>query len=855
MRIKSLELVECNRLNTKSIQRFVIRPKQLVQLILGSNGSGKSSIVKMLTPLPPDKEDFRKNGWKFIEIEHRGSDYALKSTFEQKTPHHSFIKDGEEQNPGGTVGAFMTLCEKEFNLTPDVHKLLTDEITFTQMGATKRREWFTRLSDISYDFALSIFGKLKDYSRDTTGALRNNKKRIVIETAKIISAEEEGRLRKDVEETTKELRLLISQSAPLDRPVSTYQENQRSILDELHRLSQRLVRLKVAAPYGVTDPYSIDPRRPVERDEWRELIYPVFSSIEDIDSLVDQLRHEATSKETLINKAVQEHTKLEEMVAILERTGKEGVASLQEKMRVQRQERDEVLSRRKLHIEGINARDAISALNSVQDILTEVFGAIPSNEDKRYSRVRLQELQEQHDKLKHERAQKLQKQTMIIARRSHLESHKDAEAITCPKCVHSWRPGYDAGRIAEYNAHIQTLEDEMVAIDKQVVDVHEEIVKIQEYSTMYRDYMNCVRNWPVLQPFWNYLTESDYVITSPRKALSEMGVFRADLELERQAAKIEDSILETMKLIESAQKVGDADLTDTKHKLDDCSLQISTMTAALTELRGKIGNYMRYRSQVLEAESLSKKIKDLMVGAEKCTADMVEMMRRETLSHCIDKLSHTLAVKQDTLNAANTQRALIVSLENEIKRLTTEEEAAKALVVELSPTDGLIAEGLFGFIRKFNSQMNTLIRKIWAYPLKVLDCGVAGSTGAELDYKFPLMVNKESNVVSDVSKGSSGMIEIVDLAFKVTAMFYLGLQESPLYMDEFGKTFDEVHRTQAMHVIKSLLDQKPFTQLFMISHYESTHGSFTNAEICVTCPNNITTPAESKYNQHVTIEY
>jgi ABC-type Mn2+/Zn2+ transport system ATPase subunit len=150
--------------------------------------------------------------------------------------------------------------------------------------------------------------------------------------------------------------------------------------------------------------------------------------------------------------------------------------------------------------------------------------------------------------------------------------------------------------------------------------------------------------------------------------------------------------------------------------------------------------------------------------------------------------------------------------------------------------------------------MNALIRKIWSYPMRVLDCGVAGQAGAELDYKFPLMVNKDSNVVPDIKDASSGQQEIINLAFKVTAMMYLGLQESPLFLDEFGKTFDEAHRTQAMHVIKSLMDQKPFTQLFMVSHYESTYGAFTNSEICVLCPNNITTPVEAKYNQHVTIE-
>lgn len=854
MRIKSLELVRCKRFGLKNITRIVIRLQQLIQLILGTNGSGKSSLLRFLTPLPPDANDFHKDGWKFIEIEHRGNDYALKSTFDQKSPHHSFIKNGEEENPGGTIGAFLTLCMKEFGISPDIHKLLVGDDTFTTMGPTKRREWFTRLSDIRYDYALKVFGELKDRSRDTTGALRMAKKRLVEETAKIMTTEEEDRLRGEVEHTKSELRLLLSQTSPMDTTVSEVLQYQNNGLEELQNLSRRLTRLKVAAPYGATDPYSIDPRLPIERDDWHQPLLPIFKSIADIDSYVDSLRHQVTSKETLLNKAVQEHGKLSETVEILMRTGKEGIKSLQERMAAERTQRDEALKQRKLNIEGINPRLAIPALDSVYDILTEVFDKIPSNEDKKYSRVRLQELQEQHARYKHDHAQKLQYQNVLIGKRTHLESHKNADAITCPKCVHSWHPGYDSTRIAEHTTMIEVLQEEMAVLDKQMAEVSEEIVKIQEYSNMYRDFMNCVRSWPVLQPFWEYLNSEELVVNAPRKALSVMNMFKSDLEFERQAAKFEDDIAETMKLIESAEKVGDADLASSKQQLDDVTLSIEKLTAELTELQNKVANYLRYRGQVLESENLQRKITELMSNLEVTNKRLIETMRLETLNHCINKLSSVLAIKQESLNVASTQRAVIQSLENEIKKLTVEEEACKTLVRELSPTDGLIAEGLFGFIRKFNSQMNALIRKIWAYPLKVMDCGVAGSGGAELDYKFPLMVNKETNIVSDVSKGSSGMIEIIDLAFKVTAMMYLGLQESPLYLDEFGKTFDEAHRTQAMHVIKSLMDQKPFTQMFMISHYESTHGSFTNAEICVLCPDNITTPAESKYNQHVTIE-
>jgi hypothetical protein len=150
--------------------------------------------------------------------------------------------------------------------------------------------------------------------------------------------------------------------------------------------------------------------------------------------------------------------------------------------------------------------------------------------------------------------------------------------------------------------------------------------------------------------------------------------------------------------------------------------------------------------------------------------------------------------------------------------------------------------------------MNNFISKIWLYPLAVIPCGLDDDGTLELDYKFPLKVQNHPDKVPDVSKGSSAMQEIVDLAFKITAIKYLGLEDSPLLIDEFGKTFDKEHRVAAAHGIKQLIELRSFTQLFTISHYEATYGSLTNAEICVLCSNNISIPTNAVYNEHVTME-
>jgi hypothetical protein len=54
-------------------------------------------------------------------------------------------------------------------------------------------------------------------------------------------------------------------------------------------------------------------------------------------------------------------------------------------------------------------------------------------------------------------------------------------------------------------------------------------------------------------------------------------------------------------------------------------------------------------------------------------------------------------------------------------------------------------------------------------------------------------------------------------------------------------------------VVQQLIDQLSFSQLFMISHYESSYGAFYNAQISVIDKRNITVPVNRKFNEHTVL--
>jgi hypothetical protein len=129
---------------------------------------------------------------------------------------------------------------------------------------------------------------------------------------------------------------------------------------------------------------------------------------------------------------------------------------------------------------------------------------------------------------------------------------------------------------------------------------------------------------------------------------------------------------------------------------------------------------------------------------------------------------------------------------------------------------------------------------------------------AVLDYKFPIVFNDDvDNETKDVSKGSEGIQEIINYAFRETAMSFLKLEDYPLYLDEFGSTFDPTHKPLAINMIKELMEQEAFSQMFFISHYTECHEVFSNAEVCLLCDKNIqleNSKLQLRVNHHVRVE-
>lgn len=824
MKINWIELQSFKRMSLNNINSFKMTPTARVQLILGTNGSGKSSLISELSPLPASQNNYDKDGYKTISITHMGNEYTLSSKF-SPTQKHSIIKNGtEELNTGGTVTVQKDLVKDIFGYRQDIHDLLTGVEKFSLMSPALRRKWFTELCETNYDYAINVYNRAAERSRDTSGALKLARKRLVVETSKIISSEEIEKIQKSIDCILREIDLLYNSRTESINSVSEITINRDNLETEILKHSDRVLLLSKIKTNG-------ESKQPVDL-------------IEDIDAI----KHNITKLKTQIDVNTKSYNELKDKYDAYSKNTSVGLEELRKSYSELTVRKKELQDSKQLNLTFEDPITAKAALTSVYNLLENLLHQLPSNSEKTLSYEILNVSREKEFELKDKIKKAQTSLEQLSHQKKHMEQLKNGEPTECPQCRHRWVLGYSISALTKINYSIDQGNMFLERSEKELNDIKKTIDSNVSYGELMREYNRCVKTLPVLNPFWNHIKETVY--SSPMQAYREMERLMLDLEYDVKCSNIEAEKVKQNSLIELAIKANDADIDKIGIMLKTVETELGVLTKSIRTNQNLLQQKQQELIRIQEILDLSQEITDKINDLNKNTVDLIKSLKNEFINKCLNQLQIQLASKQNTLNEANLQRGIVTDIENNISRLEMEEEALKIIVTSLSPHDGLIAEGLLGFIRSFVRKMNLLIKKIWTYKLEVQDCSVDTNVdNAELDYKFPIIVGDNDNLVSDISKGSSGMCEIVDLSFKIVAMQYLNMTTAPLFADELGHAMDVEHKACTVNLIKYLLEHCSFSQFYMISHDYSQFTALSNAECCVLSESNIVTP--EKYNEHV----
>jgi energy-coupling factor transporter ATP-binding protein EcfA2 len=824
MQIKEVVIKGYERMSLNSVEYFKYNPDKKIQLILGSNGSGKSSLIKELSPLPAEASEYRKSGYKHITYQHNGSTYLLKSDFTSLGNKFSFCKDGEELNPGHTVTVFKELVRKEFSITPDVHGLMTGRVKFSKMSVAERRKWFTQIADCDYTFAIGFYNKLKEQYRDIQGAVKLQQARLVQETNKLPNEQEHIKYREDIRHLNMFLDVLLSQTDQ-----SILKAGTLSDFDTIQ------LKLRKAATDTVQDRNKfINPENYVGKQEILDDLLFVKS---DIKSL-----------ETLLHKVYQEMDEQSKSISMLEQNNLASFQDLDVSLKSIQDEIDQL--HKQLSFPIVKNPDAVSAaLSSVKPQLDEYLTEMNKHANKGYTKEsyqsNVQALADLNLKLNNTRfaSDKLFTQ---LKEYDHAKQHNE---VSCPNCKHTWFKGFSQSLYDECLRSREILNKDIPVLELQIKLLESVKVEQFEYLTLMSQFLKLMAQVEALDSMWKHIMSYGSLRTAPIGVRQMIQTYSQELDKQKQLNLSIDKLAELSKIKQITAENQSNDLSALKIKY--AKLELSAQDYQVKIRRSKVKEQSLLKSiAIVENLDLKKQeLFNLQTAHSSAVRDIEKTISQDFITSCIRLVKSELASLTQMVSRIDIQAALLTSIEKQIAEYQEQAEVYKIMLKELSPTEGLIAKGLINFINHFVIQMNAIIKKVWLYPLEIQPVFQLDDE-LELDYKFQVKVN-DKNDISDVSLGSSAMKEVIDMAFMRVSMKYLKLDKAPLFLDEFSVNMDSAHRKSAFNTVTDLMTNSNHSQVFLISHYEDSYGSIANADVVVLCPNNVVIPKGCGYNNCV----
>lgn len=821
MRIKELELKGYKRLGLSDIRHIQIDFDSDYQIILGSNGSGKSSLLAELSPLPAIPKQYNKGGFKSITIEHNDKTYVLLSNFDGKT-HHSFKVQGEELNDGGTITVQRDLVKQHFSLTDEMFQLISGKLKFTQMTASKRRDFFTRMSNNDLTYAFELFKKLASKTRDEQGAVKHLKNRIAKETDLYLSMEDDE-LEKKVDTLQKELSTLMSESR-VDLPAT--QEAERS-------LDQTLKGIHAIATEILETPF----KQPTDEH---------FDSLESLTEATQKVVSDLSAQEQILSHYSEEYDRMNRLVGEMSEVGTTSVDELESRCKSIKKDIED----RKSKISMFNFQGDVSNLVAkAQDIKSQLIDALsnlPDNSNLKYSRTRGESSSDAIMNLGRELDMVVSK---ITRRQEHLQHIKDAKQTECPDCGYRWKPGVSERDVDRLNGEIEQL-------SKQEGELKKKLTELQEYKEAYNEYVsqfNRLRkishSYPEASNLFDWLLDKDRIIHQPSNHIPKIDVWMNDLYLHSEIWSLENKSKLLESALQKAEMLGDGDASHIEGSLRSIENNINQVNTKIAELREKKKRYEWSVNQASHRIKLLGRMNDLHNQCLDQLDTTYRSQKNDVITNLIDEHQGLLAVNRRKLN----ERQSISNIIDDLKKSLADVEGSyldhKLLCRALSPTDGIIAKQLTTFINTVVAQMNDILSQIYTYRIEIQPCGIESN---DLDFKFPLEAEAAGGTdANDVSEGSEGQQEVINFTFQLIAMLYMDFENYPLFLDEVGRAQDEQHMTNIMNYVKLLIESNRHSQLFMISHFAAGHGAFTNANFLVLNPANISVPLN--HNENVDI--
>ena len=798
-----IRLIKCNRLTKPNI---TIRPTKRIQMVLGTNGSGKSSLLSIaFSPLPADKNDFFPGGSREVHFTDRGRKFVVIERFADK-PWYSFVVDGEEKNDGHTITVQLELVKEYFNYTRELHDFITGQTKFTKLNPQARRDWIARMSEADFSFAFREYERFRKGMSAAGNVVKFLRERINEERKRLLEPNDVIEMRARSEVLRAELRELMA----IPRVDSGYY-SMADLMDEYNALFNGFdVFSKTEYPRLLTGGKS-----------YEDLIGDLTTRSTELKAIQQERANNITALNQRLGR-IKAMMEIDPEALTTERT------SLAEKLNLIPAARVE------LHPSMIVRADGV-----VMELRKAVMD-LPA------SRTTHHALMEVSDRLRASQAAYDKAENLLNNIQERLHQFSRCEAVQCPSCNHDFIPGVSQSSIDELKDRHGKGSDYVKTVGHELTELQEQFHSADNNYRAYERLDNIRREYSQRYPGVFAYIDSVGGFDLGRGLHEKLALYEREVNLHEQRIVLQRRIDEIQTALDNYEREGSGfqALNEERDVLqrsyNDVFEEGKVVGRDLDSARRNLGDMVNFE------------------GDYEYTLAMVESWKQKLINYLdreatvmadeeISKLQTTLAINETALAEDDLVMTIVKDLEVQLGRKLIEQRAFKRLHDEMSPKTGLIAEQITLQIGAVVGGVNQMLKRVWNHPMYIQ---LPKSEGVDLDYKFPLV--DENRTRSDISKGSDSMLEIVDRAFVMTSYYTLNMTGFPLFLDEPGRTFDETHAQNLIPLVKDLVDSDRFSQILIISHDSDNQRAFPDSEVIIIDDRNINYP--HPYNQHVEFE-
>lgn len=826
MRIKYIELYNYQRLKSKGINRIKWNIDEIIQVIIGPNGYGKSSLMRELSPLPPDNSDYIKGGTKHVILEHKGQTYEMLSLAGSPS-RHSFKCGDVELNASKNLSAQKELCELHFGYTNEIHELLlgtVNGISFTTMSPAKRREWLMALYPNDLTYVTSLHDRFKTMLRDAKGGIRTS-------STHLSGLYDQRGAGVSVDEMQQRIDTLQLRRDKIARLVS----EQISTENHQNNIDRTFVDLKTLVNHH---------RNPIalSRD---------YRDREHIVDLINQAQADLQQLEY----AHQTHTKELNELANNEVFKQAATAEDKERLEQQQAELNQQIAQDEARWQQANdyyqAEPLWSKLTGLDEftqrnlvnIASELLSVLASmtSMDNREVTIR------QYDsvmKLKYELGPQIERQTDIVTRIQHKLKHLDsADRTECPECHHRWLPGVNQQQIEDLRQRGATEQATLDSLTERFNKCEQYVITNSIWYTGAVNYSRFMAGHSALESLNEWLLEMDVLYTKGKELAGMLPgmleVLPVNHRLNANKAALDQ--------LASRLKMFDSDAVEWhKRRYQEHE---DALNLVIEKQRGVKLDLAQLRQDLNTAEDAERMVAKI-AGHKGYIRQQATALAEQTLTRIANTEHQVLGEEQRGLTTqlynVRSLEGTITSTEQHVEMMKQQEEVLKLLVKATSPIEGVVAEQLSEFIACFIGNINVVIDELWDEVLQIRPCNIEEGS---LSFKFPLLSGEYQCETNDISESSTGESQVINWVFRLILMEYLGFEDYPLYGDEIGANFDERHRPKLMEFLKKCASSGKYSQIFLISHYIAQHGVLTHAQVCALSTDGVALP--ERYNEHV----